>query len=75
MNRKKNSRLKKKSKEKSDFTEIDDLKKIKGIGAKAITDLKKHYKTIGELKDALSNDKVSLRDDQEEILRKHFGIK
>ena len=50
------------------------LTKINGIGLKAVLDLKKHYNTFDELRFALQNDKVSLRDDQVDMLKKHFNI-
>ena len=42
---------------------LDDLGKIKGIGKKTIQDIKKIYKSISELKSALEEDNVPLRDD------------
>lgn len=71
MNLKKNSRLKKKSKEES----LSNLLKINGIGWKTIKDLKRIYLNRDELIEALKNDKVPLRDDIVVKLKKHFGIK
>ena len=45
------------------------------MGAKTIDDIKKKYSTEDELKEDLKKDKVSLRDDVVEKLKKFFGIK
>lgn len=55
-----------------DYPTLVSLLKIKGIGGKALSDLKRNYNSVDELKIALKEDKVSLRDDQVEILRKEL---
>lgn len=42
---------------------IDSLSKIKGIGKKTVKDLKRIYNSLEELRIALKEDKVPLRDD------------
>jgi predicted membrane protein len=64
------------SEEKSvkEFDDFDDLLKIKGIGKETLVDLKRTYNTLEDLKNALKDDKVSLRNDIVEKLRKYFNI-
>lgn len=42
---------------------INSLSKINGIGGKTLKDIKRMYKSLDELKVALQNDSVGLRDD------------
>jgi len=51
---------------------LDVLDKIKGIGTKTLEDIKRTFKSIADLKKALKEDKVSLRDDVVEKLKKEL---
>lgn len=53
----------------SNDTNLDSLTKINGLGKKSLDDLKKQFNTIEELRDALVNNKVALRDDIVEKLK------
>lgn len=53
----------------SNFNSLSDLKKINGVGIKVLSDIKKQFNTIEELKIALPEDKVALRDDIVEKLK------
>ena len=57
------------------YNTFDDLTKIKGIGRKTATDLKKNYKTLDALRKVLYNDAIydKLRDDVVDLLRKELG--
>lgn len=55
------------------FSDIEDLRKIEGIGPKTIGDIKIIFDNIEALKAALQADKVPLRDDVVEILRKELS--
>ena len=61
-------------KEESEEEEItlDVLDKIKGIGRKTVEDIKRTFKSIAGLKKALKEDKVPLRDDVVEKLKKEL---
>ena len=54
----------------SDTMNLDDLIKLKGIGPKTLADIKRIYHNIDELKAALRANKVPLRDDVVELLKK-----
>ena len=65
----------KKFREQTKHTSFEkELKSVKGIGEKRVKDLLRHYNTKRELKDALKKDKVSLRDDIVEKLRKFYKV-
>ena len=64
-------REKNKIKVKEEMT-LDVLDKIKGIGAKTLEDIKRTFKSIAGLKKALKEDKVPLRDDIVEKLKKEL---
>ena len=53
---------------------LDSLIEIKGIGSETVLDIKKIYSNIEELKDALSLDKVPLRNDIVKKLKKYFSF-
>ena len=53
----------------SSITNLSGLTKINGLGRKSLEDIKKQFDTLEELKDALVDDKVALRDDIVEKLK------
>lgn len=53
----------------SNFTSLSDLTKINGLGNKSLIDIKKQFNTIEELKEAIIEDRVALRDDIVEKLK------
>lgn len=57
---------------KAKYANLEDLAKIKGIGKKTLEDIKRIYPYLATLKMALKDNKVSLRDDIVEILRKEL---
>jgi len=61
----------KKVKPKEELT-LDVLDKIKGIGTKTLEDIKRTFKSMADLKKALKEDKVPLRDDVVEKLKKEL---
>lgn len=66
------SSTKKVSKKKSKRNSIDSLDSIEGIGKKTAAYLEDKYGTLEDLKKALSDDKVKLRKDLCEKLKKHL---
>ena len=54
---------------------MDDLTDIKGIGKKTVKELKKLYKSMDKLKEALGKDDIydKLRDDIVDILKRELG--
>lgn len=48
------------------------IEQIKGIGAKTISDLQDIYGSVENLKLAVSNNRVPIRDDQAEKLKQYF---
>ena len=65
--------VKKEAKESSkEEMTLDVLYKIKGIGRKTVEDIKRTFKSIAGLKKALKEDKVPLRDDIVEKLKKEL---
>ena len=65
--------VKKEAKESSkEEMTLDVLDKIKGIGRKTVEDIKRTFKSIAGLKKALKEDKVPLRDDIVEKLKKEL---
>jgi hypothetical protein len=68
----KDAKVKKvKKSEKKDLS-LDTLDKIKGIGKKRLKDIKRAFNSIEDLKKALEEDKVPLRDDVVEKLKKEL---
>ena len=63
---------KEKVKEPKEEITLDVLDKIKGIGTKTLEDIKRTFKSMADLKKALKEDKVSLRDDVVEKLKKEL---
>jgi len=57
------------------YNTFGDLTKIKGIGKKTASDLKKNYKSLDALRKVLYNDSIydKLRDDVVDVLRKELG--
>lgn len=53
----------------SKISKLSDLTSINGIGKKVLKDIKNQFSSLEELKDGLSKDKVSLRDDIVEKLK------
>lgn len=64
-------KVSKDKKEKEELT-LDILDKIKGIGKKTVDDIKRSFKSIPDLKKALKEDRVPLRDDVVEKLKKEL---
>jgi len=60
------------SKTKKEEITLDILDKIKGIGKKTVDDIKRSFKSIPDLKKALKEDRVPLRDDVVEKLKKEL---
>jgi hypothetical protein len=60
------------SKEIIEDSSLDSLIKIKGIGKKTILDIKKVFNNLDSLKRALLEDKVGLRDDIVDKLKKEL---
>ena len=60
------------SKTKKEELTLDILDKIKGIGKKTVDDIKRSFKSISDLKKALKEDRVPLRDDVVEKLKKEL---
>lgn len=60
------------SKTKKEELTLDILDKIKGIGKKTVDDIKRSFKSIPDLKKALKEDRVPLRDDVVEKLKKEL---
>jgi predicted DNA-binding protein YlxM (UPF0122 family) len=56
---------------KKDFG-LDELSKIKGIGKKTVLDIKKMFNNVESLKKALLEDRVGLRDDIVDKLKKEL---
>ena len=48
---------------------------MSGIGLETLKDIKRAYNSLSELKEALENNKVSLRNDIVELLKKQFKVK
>lgn len=63
-----------KKKAKKEFG-IKNLSEIKGIGSETIKDLERIYSNIEELKSALAEDKVPLRNDLCKKLKKKLEVK
>ena len=57
---------------KKNSEELNKLRDINGIGEKTIADLKRRYHSMDELISDLRDDKVSLRDDVVEKLKKEL---
>lgn len=53
----------------SNFTSLSDLTEINGLGKKSLIDIKKQFSTLEDLKEAIVEDKVALRDDIVEKLK------
>jgi hypothetical protein len=51
------------------ISNLNELTSINGLGRKSLDDIKKQFDNIEELKEALINDKVALRDDVVEKLK------
>ena len=64
--------IKKEVEEESEEITLDVLDKIKGIGRKTVEDIKRTFNSIAGLKKALKEDKVPLRDDIVEKLKKEL---
>jgi len=62
----------KKTSKKVKYKSIDSLTEIKGIGNKTVKDLKRIAKNLSSLKKLLEKDKVPLRDDIVEILKREL---
>ena len=62
----------KKPKVKKKEESLKDLQKIKGIGKKTLLDLERLYTSLKDLKKDLDKDKVPLRDDVVNKLKKYF---
>lgn len=59
---------------KKSLNNFDSIKNIKGVGNETVSDLKKIYNNLDELKIALKNDKVPLRNDVVVKLKKYFNF-
>lgn len=69
----KESKPKEESKKKvSNITSLSDLVSISGFGKKALNDVEKQFDNIEDLKTALLEDKVALRDDIVEKLKEEL---
>ena len=51
---------------------FDDLERIKGIGKETVADLERVYSTMDQLKQALKNDLVPLRNDIVKLLKQEL---
>ncbi len=56
------------------MNDLSVLSAIKGIGRETVADLKRIYKNMDELTEALRNDKVSLRNDIVKILKDNLIV-
>ena len=63
---------KKTTKKKEKINEIDDLIKVPGIGTETLSDLKKVYSSIPQLKSDLEKDTVPIRNDIVNKLKRLF---
>ena len=71
VNDSKNVKVEKEEKDKND---LDKLSKIKGIGKETINDLKKVYSSMSDLRKALEEDSVPLRNDLVDLLKEKLEV-
>lgn len=54
------------------ISKLEDLNEIDGVGKATLNDILRVYDSLDELKEALKNDKVPLRNDVVEKLKKEL---